>query len=140
MAYALEQGVTASFNPGADLSLNQFQFVKLGTDGNVYPMDSTSFAFGVLNNVPSAGATGQYSATVQLSGVCRLAVAGAYSAGTYLVPTITADGTGLGLSAALNTGAIGRVAALQLQPSTAAGDIVAVKLISESPGLDTTSL
>lgn len=131
MAYNLSDTRTISFETNGDLSANQFCFVALDSTARVTPCASATVALGILENSPSAASSGQYAATVAIDGVTRLCVGGAYAIGQMLVPTNNSDGTGIGWAA--DGTAVKYVRAMQLQASTAAGDVVAVKLIDPSP-------
>jgi len=133
MAYQLR---TISFQTTDDLSGNQFQFVKLGTDGYIHPAGATDQALGILENQPSAptnnvsGVTGpgQYACTVSVDGITRIAVDGAYPIGTAVVPN--SDGQGVA-SAVISSYAYTR--AILMQQSYTGGDIVACRLVGPYP-------
>jgi len=135
MAYTLQDTRTISLAQGEDLSSAQFQFVKLGTDGTVRVCDKLSAPLGILENTPSAGVTGtngsyqpgQYYATVSVDGVTRIAVDGAYSAGTLLVPSASTPGYGSSIDNASTSWLYAR--AISLQASTTGGDIIGCRLI-----------
>jgi hypothetical protein len=139
MAYNLSDTRTISFQTNSDLSESQFCFVVLDSTSRVGIATASTHALGILENAPSATAGGQYAATVSIDGVTRCAVGGAYPIGTWLVPGVSADGTGYGFSVADATSNYKYVRAVTLQTSTAAGDIVAVRLVSSNPGMDSTT-
>ena len=143
MAYTTPTNISLSFPTNADLSNNQFQFVVLDQAGAVGPCDATHKPLGVLTNVPSAGALGQYAATVDLVGVTRIAVKDVYAAGTILCPGVDGTVVGLGMTAAdasANGGASYAYArAMTLQASTKAYDIVPCLLLGPLAGIDTSA-
>ena len=144
MAYEISDARVVSFPLAADLSNNQFCFVKLDSTGQAVACGKGSYAIGILTNQPSAGVTAGYNAQVQASvavdGITRLAVTGAYSVGQTLVPNTTSDGTGWGSSVSDSTSNYAFVRAIAMQASTAAGDVIAVKLVGPQYGTDSTVL
>jgi hypothetical protein len=102
------------------------------------PDSGTEYAVGIQSNVPSATVnTGdglyQVVPTVVLSGVTRIRVDAAYAVGTFLMPlySATADLNGRGTTSAATPM---YTRAILLQASTAADDIVACRLLDQSPG------
>ena len=113
--------------PGSDMAGTQYQFCKLGTDGNVYPItDSTSFAFGVVKNQPSAGTGGnvQFLPAVVLGGVTDVQVDAAYNSAVALCSDSSGRGTAADSSHAMY------VRAITIESSGAANDIVACLLVN----------
>jgi hypothetical protein len=139
MAWNLQEYGT-SFQQFEDLSADQYKFLiqETGTgQGWVRkPVSATEYAIGIMNNIPSAGITGaggQIQPTVVLSGVTRLRVADAYSVGTFLMPQYdgsSTDNTGRGITAASS---LKYARAVMLQASTAADDVITVRLIDQNP-------
>jgi len=145
MAYNLQTSISISQQTGEDLSNNQFQFVRLGTDSLLYAADATTYPLGVLTNQPSVGAQGQYAGTVDVVGVTRIAVYNAYPIGTWIVPGCDGTNKGLGMSmsdsSSVSSG-VGNTKYIRgrlLQASTAAYDVVAMQLVDVNPGADTTT-
>lgn len=131
MGYNQHQERTYSAQCGADLSTNQFQFVKISTGEVLLPCAVNETALGILTDVPSLNAQGQYCGTVAIDGITRLAVAAAYPIGTYICP-----GTdGFGYSVADAGSSEQYVRAYTLQASGAAYDVVPVKLLDPRPDM-----
>lgn len=129
MAYNQHQERTYTAQCGADLSQNQFQFVKIGTGELLLPCAVNETALGILTDVPSLNAQGQYCGTIAVDGITRLAVAAAYPIGTFIVP-----GTdGFGYSVADAGSSEQYIRAYTLQASLNAYDVVPVKLIDPHP-------
>jgi Collagen triple helix repeat (20 copies). len=129
MAYNLHTAIPVSFQPGEDLSNNQFQFVRLGTDGLLYHSDMTSYALGVLTDTPSSEAQGQYAGTVDIVGVTRLAVYGAYPIGTWLQPDATGYGMSIADASAAGVYNNNYIRAWSLQAANNQYDVVSVQLL-----------
>jgi hypothetical protein len=136
MAYNLSDSRTISFQTSADLSASQFCFVKLDATSGLTIAGKNSYALGILENQPSATPGGQYAATVAIDGVARLCVGAAYAIGTFLCPGTSGDGTGIGLNITDSSSNLKYARAMQMQTSTAPGDVVAVRLIGPQPGMD----
>jgi hypothetical protein len=134
MAFNLPE-YAISYTTNEDLSSDQYKFLVQDTSTGYVrkPTSQSEYLMGILNNVPSATPGGQLPAAVVLMGVTRLRVADAYSVGTFLMAEYngaSADDTGRGLNA---SGSLKYARAIQLQASTAADDIVAVRLIDQNP-------
>jgi hypothetical protein len=129
MAYNTTSNFATSQQCGEDLSQNQFCFVKLGSDELLYAATNTDHALGILTDIPTAGALGQFSGTVAVSGLTRVAVGGVYPVGTFVVPYTDGTTAGLAYSVADAGSSNDVIRARLLQPSTAAGDIVACELL-----------
>ena len=129
MAFNSTNTFTTSYQCGEDLSNNQFQFVTLGSDSQVYASRNTDMAAGVLIDIPSVGPDGQYAAAVATAGTARIAVIGAYPIGTFLVPYFDGTTYGLGASVSYAGSSDQYIRARTLQASTAAYDIVACELL-----------
>jgi hypothetical protein len=144
MAFNAQTSISLSYQPGTDLSQNQFQFVRLGSDNYLYPADSTTYPLGILANQPSAGAQGQFSGTVDMVGVSRLCVYGVYPVGTWLMAGSDGTTKGLGMSytdaSTTNSGTANNcyIRARALQSSTAAYDVISVQLVDPAPGVSST--
>jgi hypothetical protein len=147
MAYAISDVRTISAQTTADLSGSQFRFVTLKTDMTVDVCGATGMALGILENQPSApilstyGSTGvsgyvagQYACTVSVDGVTRVEVNTALPVGTIVGPSIANDGVAAGIGATGSYGYYYFSRAILLQPSTAAGDVVACKLLGPAMG------
>lgn len=126
---------------------DQYRFVTLKTDLTVDVCGATGIALGILENQPSAnvyttyGSTGvsgyvpgQYACTVAVDGVTRVEVNAALPVNTIVGPSIANDGVAAGIGATGSYGSYYFSRAILLQPSTAAGDIVACKLLG--PGIN----
>ena len=133
MAYNQEQARTYSAQCGEDLSNNQYQFVKISTGELLYSCDDNQFALGILTDVPSLNAQGQYCGTVAVEGITRLAVGARYPIGTFLCPHTDGTANGYGYSVADAGSSEQYIRAFTLQASDAAYDVVAVKLIDPHP-------
>ena len=129
MAYQTTNSFTTSSQCGEDLSANQFQFVTLGSDGQIYAARNTDMSMGVLTDVPSIGPDGQYSATVATAGTTRICVINAYPIGTYLVPYYDGTTYGVGASVSDASSEDRYIRARTLQASSAAYEIVACELL-----------
>ena len=129
MAYNQHQERTYTAQCGADLSENQFQFVKISTGELLMPCAVNETALGILTDVPSLNANGQYCGTVAVDGITRLAVADAYPIGTFMVPGT--DGYGYSVAGASSSEQY--IRAYTLQASGKAYDVVPVKLIDPHP-------
>jgi hypothetical protein len=144
MAYSTPTNISLSFPTNADLSNNQFQFVVLDQAGAVGPCDATHKPLGVLSNVPSSGALGQYAATVDLVGVTRIAVKGVYAAGSILCPGVDGTNVGVGMTAAdasvVGGPSFNYARAMTLEASTKAYDIVSALLLGPQAGIDSSSV
>jgi len=138
MGYTSQTSISESWQAGEDLSANQFTFVTLDSTARVQASRITDVPTGVLTNVPSASAGGQYAATVDLVGVTRICVGGVYPIGTVLVPDTDGTIEGIGYSVADATSNYKYARAKTLQASTAAYDVVAAMLIDPNPGTDST--
>lgn len=135
MAYNQQQERTYTARCSEDLSTNQFQFVALGTDERVKACGDSTYALGILTDVPSPDANGQYCATVAVDGITRLSVGKAYAAGTFVVPHTDGTSKGYGYSVADAASSEQYIRAYTLQASAAAYDVVPVKLIDPRPDL-----
>lgn len=145
MAYTTPTNISLSFPTNADLSNNQFQFVKIDQAGAIGPCDATSKPLGVLTNVPSPTAGGQYAGTVDLVGVTRIAVFGVYAAGSVLVAGQDGTNFGVGMTVAdassANPGTSYNYArAMTLQPSLKTYDVVPCLLLGPQAGIDSSSV
>jgi hypothetical protein len=134
MAFNLPE-YAVSIGTNEDLSADQHKFVVQDvTSGLVRKCTGQAeYQMGIMNNVPTATAGGQIPAAVVLTGVTRLQVADAYAIGTFLMAQYdgaSAANTGRGLNA---SGSLKYARAIMLQASTAADDIVAVRLIDQNP-------
>lgn len=125
MAYQLNYQAN-SFRSSADLSTSGPVFVKLDSTGRVgLPGDATSMVEGILENQPLESMV----ASVSYLGITKLTVDGVYPIGTFL----QSDASGLGTQAFDGTNVSKYARAVQLQDSSASGDIVAVRLIDSNP-------
>ena len=136
MAYNLSDTRTISAQTSDDLSGNQFQFVKLGTDNLIHAAASGNQALGILENIPSAptnnisGVTGpgQYACTVSVDGVTRIVVDGAYSIGQAITPGSGGVGT-----APTSDATMAATRAILMQQSYTGLDIVSCRLVGPYP-------
>lgn len=104
---------------GADLSGNQYQFVKLDANGDVILCDTQGEqAYGVLQNDPGLGE----AATVAIGGVTKVEAGEAVAAGNLV--GVAADGQALDASLTTNNVFLG----FALSAASAAGEIVSVDL------------
>ena len=102
---------------GADLSASQYLFVEVSAADTVTVADTAGEAVvGVLTNAPASGET----ASVALSGVCKLTAGAAVSAGAKVATD--ADGKAVAATA----GAV--IHGIALEAAGADGDIIAVAL------------
>lgn len=144
MAYSTPTNISLSFQTNADLSNNQFFFVSMDQAGRIGTCDATTKALGVLTNVPSATAQGQYAGTVDLVGVTRVAVYGIYPANTILVPGVDGTNIGVGMTpvdaSVVATGpSYNWARAITLQPSLKTYDVVPALLLGPLAGIDSSS-
>lgn len=111
-----------TYEAGADLSAKQFFFVSVSSDGQIDPTGDGAVAIGVLQNKPSAA--GQ-AAQVAISGTTKVECGGDVTRGG----PVASDGSGNAVNAAsgdiilgeaLETGADGKLIAIQLQVRGAA--------------------
>jgi hypothetical protein len=121
----------ASYLANMDLSSQAHKFVALDTNGEVgIPSTAMSSAEGVLENTPLSG----HPAAVSYLGVTKVIVDGAYSIGQALRVQEGTNGWtgGRGTNAADNP-ALTR--AIMLEASTAADQVVMIRLIDAVAGL-----
>ena len=139
MAYELGNNISASFEPGEDLSEDQFKFVTEETDGTVTKSTWGEYPIGVIQNEPSGsksgiGASGiigyQVPASVVMAGVTRLRVDGVIARGTFISAGLTGASAGIGTDA---SGTYKLARAVALENSTAADDVITVRLIDQNP-------
>jgi hypothetical protein len=145
---------TLSFPANQDLNGYQYHFVTQDGTGVRAPSSKNEFTLGVLTNQPStaiAGSTvtgiapyGPIPPAVCIQGVTRLAMAGAYAAGSFIVPFYsgTAADNGLGTTVINGdqTSNTKYIRAKTLQASTAKYDVVAVQMIGPFPGTDSSAI
>lgn len=139
MAYTTPTNIALSFPTAADLSNNQFQFVALNSSGALIACDQTTKSLGVLTNVPSPTAGGQYAGTVDLVGVTRIAVYSTYASGTVIVPGVDGTNVGVGMSAADASTTYNYARAMTLQTATKAYDVVPCLLLGPQAGIDSSA-
>lgn len=94
MAVEIE-GLSISFPTNADLSSNQFYFVKLSSANAVLPTAATDLPIGILQNKPKSG----QNAEVMVYGVSKVVANGALSSGN----TVGTDSSGKAASYANGT-------------------------------------
>lgn len=141
---ATENNLTSlSYVAGADLSGQQFRFVKLNAQGQVVLAAAGEFAIGVLQNNPTSGD----AATVAVSGITKVRAGGVIAVGA----AVASDGSGnakTAVAGSTNTSDAGAAAdalvgshvlGIHLGPgASAANDIVSV-LLTHSGAIPTTA-
>lgn len=136
MAYTLPTNFSLSMQCDEDLSNNQYFFVTLNSNQRAIACDATHKPVGILTNVPSVGARGQYSATVDVAGVSKITTYGIYPVMTVLVPGVDGTYVGVGMTAADASTSYNYARAITLQPSVAAYDTVSCMLLGPQAGID----
>lgn len=127
MAYESSQPVKISLKAGADLSAEQFKFVKLNSSGDVVVAAATTDRpIGVLQNTPTSGQV----ADVAIAGITKVKAGGTASVGN---PVFTSA------SATAVTATIGSAASTFYVQGTfledaSAGQIVSVVINSANSG------
>lgn len=120
MAYT-ENLRTLSFEANADLSSNQYHFVKLSTDGQLAVAGDGEDAVGVLLDVPD---TAGHVGAVAIAGVSKVKAGAAVSIGD----DVASDASGRGVTAVTSDVVLGTA----LQAASEAGEIISV-LIQKKP-------
>jgi hypothetical protein len=121
MAYNNSQ-TSVTLEAGADLSTNQFHFVKLDADGQLSVATDGFAAVGVLLNDPSAAGR---AAEVCIGGLTRVEAGGNITAGDPVASNATGEAIEAGtddviLGVAVTGGVDGEVISIIFQPRGAA--------------------
>jgi hypothetical protein len=132
MAFEVNE-IGLTLEPAADLSGAQYKFItqNAGTTGALGKAAVASWGqeiLGVQNNVPTAvtGIQGyQIPSSIVTAGITRLRVDAAYVTGTYYG---AATGVNAGIGTSDSTKASARAVGLEM--STAADDVISVRLIN----------
>jgi hypothetical protein len=120
MAYEIPGFANGTDTASADLSAQQFRFVKSSGAGTVTVCAAaTDLPIGVLQNKPVAG----QAANVMITGVSKVVAGAAVAAGVEVGP----DATGRAIAAVTGT----RSKGISREAATAAGQIIAVDITHE---------
>jgi hypothetical protein len=127
MAYESSQPIKISLKAGADLSAEQFKFVKLDTSGNVVVAAATTDRpIGVLQNTPEQNE----AAEIAISGITKVKAGGSASVGNVVFTSASATAVTATIGSAASTFYI---QGTFLEDATA-GQIVSVVINSANAG------
>lgn len=127
MAYESSQPIKISLKAGANLSAEQFKFVKLDTSGNVVVASATTDRpIGVLQNTPLANE----AAEVAISGITKVKAGGSASVGNVVFTSASATAVTATIGSAASTFYIQGT----FLEDAAAGQIVSVVINSANAG------
>lgn len=113
---------------GADLSANQYCFVKTDANGQAVLAAAGEPVIGVLQNKPASGQAAQ----VRIYGVSKVVAGGAVAKGALVASDATGKAkTAVATTADTTSGALSgsHVAGIALQSAGAAGEIISVALL-----------
>ena len=125
MAYQLNYSAT-SYTAAGDLStVTGPVFISADATNRAIVSTASTIPLGILENAPPIGNI----CAVSYAGITKMTVAAAYPIGTFLVPNASGVGTSVGTDATCIY-TYPYVKAVTLEDSTAANDIVAVRIVN----------